>query len=249
MLLAAYDARRPTRDVDIQALALAGEREYVLQMIRAIAITPMDDGLVFNTHGATADVIRDEDECSGVRITMTATLASAELSLHIDVSVGDPIIPAPRLVNLPRLLGGSICVIGYPLPMVYAEKTMTVVQPGTVNTRWRDFADLFVLSGRNPVDGDEVQEALSAVATYRNVAPTTLAVALDGFAALAQSRWFAWRRKQHLDDRLPSAFAHVLDAVVAFADPPLKGAVSGKTSDPPPDHGRHRSIETVPTAL
>jgi hypothetical protein len=62
VLLAAYDARRPTRDVDIQARAIAGDRDDVLQddvlqLVRDIAAGAMDDGLVFDTDAATADIV------------------------------------------------------------------------------------------------------------------------------------------------------------------------------------------------
>ena len=189
VLLAAYDARRPTRDVDMQALAITGERDAVLRLVRDIAAVAKDDGLVFDTDAATAQIIRDEDEYSGVRVTLTAALATAQLSLHVDVNVGDPIWPAPRTVDLPRLLGGTISLAGYPLPMVYAEKITTAIARSTANTRWRDFADLYLLTGRQPVEGAEVQGALGEVAAHRQADLCPLADVLDGYATLAQTRW------------------------------------------------------------
>ena len=159
VLLAAYDARRPTRDVDIQARAISGDRDDVLQLVRDIAAETIDDGLAFDTSTATAETIRDDDQYSGIRVTLTATLATARLSLHIDVNLGDPIWPGPRTVHLPKLLGGTIALTGYPLSMVYAEKIITALQRGTVNTRWRDFADLHILTGRHATDGTELQRA------------------------------------------------------------------------------------------
>lgn len=61
MLLAAYDARRPTRDVDAPAREITGERDAVLRLVRDIAAVAKDDGLVFDTDAATAQIIRDED--------------------------------------------------------------------------------------------------------------------------------------------------------------------------------------------
>ena len=116
--------------------------------------------------------------------------------------------------------------------MVYAEKIITALQRGSANTRWRDFADLYLLIGRHRIDGDQLQRALSTVAAYRQVASAPLAEVLDGYAALAQPRWLAWRRKQHLVDRLPQSFAEVLVAVVTFADPALDGTVDGRRWDP-----------------
>jgi hypothetical protein len=45
------------------------------------------------------------------------------------------------MVELPRLLGGSLCIRGYSIEMVIAEKLVTALERGTANTRWRDFVD------------------------------------------------------------------------------------------------------------
>ena len=57
MLLAAHGERRPTRDVDMQARAVAGERDQVLNLVREIAATPVEDGIVFDTDTASAEII------------------------------------------------------------------------------------------------------------------------------------------------------------------------------------------------
>jgi hypothetical protein len=59
--------------------------------------------------------IRDGDEYSGVRVTLGCSLATARLRFHVDVNVGDPVWPAPGPVEVPRLLGGSMTLPGYPL--------------------------------------------------------------------------------------------------------------------------------------
>lgn len=163
---------------------------------------------------------------------MAATLARAQLTFHVDVNVGDPVTPAPVLVNVPRLLGGEpLALFGYPLPMVHAEKVVTALQRGTVNTRWRDFADMWTLSGAHPVNGNELQTALRVVADHRSARLTRLADVLDGYATLAQGKWAAWRRKQQML-QLPEQFDDVLHAVIAFADPALTGQVTDRTWNP-----------------
>ena len=232
VLLAAYGARRPTRDVDMQGREMSNRIEDILEVVRDITAVHLDDGLVFDPAHANAEIVRDEDEYSGVRVTLTATLAAARLSLHVDINVGDPIWPAPRTVALPRLLGGTIQLSGYPLPMIYAEKIVTALQRGTANTRWRDFADLFLLSGQHPVSGDEVEQALAAVADYRQVDLMPLTDVLHGYALLAQARWAAWRRRQRLDDRLPEAFTEILATVITFADPALRREITEQDWEP-----------------
>jgi hypothetical protein len=76
-LLAAYDTRRPTRDIDLQATNLAGESDTVLELVRDIAAIHKDDGLVYDASSVTAEVIREEEEYSGVRVRLIAHLSRA----------------------------------------------------------------------------------------------------------------------------------------------------------------------------
>jgi Nucleotidyl transferase AbiEii toxin, Type IV TA system len=127
VLLAAFGERRPTRDIDLQAQAFDNDPTAILAAITEIAAVSLDDGVVFDTVTATAEVIRDEDRYQGVRVSITASLATARPGFHVDVSVGDPISPAPQTVHLPRILGGELAVRGYPLAMAYAEKIVTAI--------------------------------------------------------------------------------------------------------------------------
>jgi hypothetical protein len=173
VLLAAFGERRPTRDIDLQAQNFDHEPTAILAAITEIAAEDLDDGVRFDTSGAATEIIRDEDLYPGVRISFAARLATARPRLHVDVSVGDPINPAPAKVTLPRVLGGEIIVRGYPLAMVHAEKIVTAVARGTTSTRWRDFADIYLLARHHPVDGDELCASVREVARHRgmNLAP------------------------------------------------------------------------------
>lgn len=207
VLLAVFGQRRPTRDVDLQAQYLDRDTE-------------------------NAEVIRDEDPYPGVRVTMTAQLATALLHFHVDVNVGDPITPAPQRVHIPRLLGGEVVLRGYPLVMVFAEKIVTAIARGTVSTRWRDFADMYLLARHHVVPGTDLARSIRGVAEHRQVQLVTLGHVLDGYGEIGQARWAAWRRKQRLDDRLPERFSEVVSAVVDFADPVIANTASGLSWEP-----------------
>jgi hypothetical protein len=224
VLLAAYQMRRPTRDVDLRADRIAATPEAVLGAVQAIAARPQEDGVAFDTPGARAEVIRDEDDYSGVRVTMNAELATARLVFHVDVNVGDPVAPHPEFVDVPRLRGGILRLLGYPLSMVYAEKIITMLERGEANTRWRDYADVHLLSGWHSISGRELATSMMAVANHRNAKlEPLLPELLHGYPALAQGKWAAWVRKQRLGDRLPGSFEQVLSSVSEFADPALTG--------------------------
>jgi len=230
VLLAALGDRRPTKDVDLQARQLTNDAQTATRVICEIAQLDADDGVVFNTDRVSAELIREDDGYQGYRIRMPASLATANLKFAVDISVGDPIEPSPQLVQLPCLLtDDTIELVGYPIVMVHAEKLVTALQRGTVNTRWRDFADVWTLSRHLDCDGTELQSALTTVARYRGATLEAIFPALEGYAELAQVRWSLWRAKQNLDTPLPEQFADVLTDIARFADPGLLGQATGMT--------------------
>ena len=235
VLLAAYDLRRPTADVDFAGIAISSEVEFVRRLVAEIASTVLpaglDDGLVFDLEDIRAETIREDDDYSGVRVRLVARLATATERFHVDVNVGDPIWPAPADISLPRLLGEEpIGLRGYPLEMVLAEKIVTVLQRGQASTRWRDFGDIYLLTRRYMFQANELRQALRAVADYRHVEISSLDDALDGYAEIGQTRWAAWRRRLELANSLPASFGDALAALEVFAEPILTGSVDDSAS-------------------
>lgn len=206
ILLAAYGVRRPTRDIDFQASVLQSDTEQVKDLVCDIANVAVDDGIRFDTGQATAEAIREADQYPGIRVSLAASLATARLHFHVDINVGDPMIPPPTEMRLPRLLGGELSLRSYPLAMIHAEKIVTAIARGTANTRWRDFADIYFLSRHHPIDGATLTESIHAVAKHRAFEPEPLATVLAGYPAIAQRKWLVWCRKQWLVQRLPEAF-------------------------------------------
>jgi hypothetical protein len=234
VLLAAFGDRRATRDVDLAGLDFDADAEVVLALVRdVLAIEwPSDDGIEFEPESAAVQAIREWDEYPGFRVSVNARLATARVKFHVDVNVGDPVWPNPVSVAVPRIRGGEpIEIRGYPLHMVYAEKIVTAIQRGTANTRWRDFGDIWVLSGRHSVEGPDLQRALDEVATHRGIHLAPLDDVLTGYAEIAQARWSAWRRRNGLD-YLPESFGVVLDAVIEFAGPAVGRKVGDSTWSP-----------------
>jgi Nucleotidyl transferase AbiEii toxin, Type IV TA system len=136
----------------------------------------------------------------------------------------DPICPAPSEITLPRLVQigqQPVHILGYPLPMVIAEKTVTALERGEANTRWRDFADVLTISSVHKISASELTAALQAVAVYRGAVLRPLLPALIAMPETAQAKWATWRRRQAHAHKLPEQFADALSIVAAFTDPVL----------------------------
>ncbi len=121
---------------------------------------------------------------------------------------------------------------GYPLAMVHAEKIVTAISRGSTSTRWRDFADMYMLARHHTIDGAELNTSIREVARHREMRLVPLGRALADYGRIGQQRWEAWRRRQRLDDRLPGQFSEVVTAVVTFADPAITGMAAERSWDP-----------------
>ena len=78
-MLAALDARRPTRDIDFAARAIENTTEKILSAVQTIAAISLEDGMEFDSSGATAETIREEDSYSGIRVTLGGALSRAAI--------------------------------------------------------------------------------------------------------------------------------------------------------------------------
>lgn len=223
MLLAAFGARRPTADADTLARNFANDEVTVAARVIDIANHPMghDDGIVFLVDTVRSRVIRDEELYSGVRITMDCAVATARIKLRLDINFGDPVTPKPELVDLPALRDGdpAIHVLGYPIETVLAEKIATAIALGPANTRVRDFADVYTLTGMHSVTHAATRAALLATAAHRGTALIPMSDALGNLVELRARTYAAYRSALGPDRaHLPDDFDVVVRAVATFAD-------------------------------
>ncbi len=213
VLMAAFDLRRATRDIDLLALQTDNDPAEVERLVVEVASVPVEDGVVFRVDSVAREPIREDDVYPGVRVVLEARLATAHLKFSVDLNVGDPVVPGPRRTTVPVLLGDDgIEVLAYPKAMVVAEKLVTAMQRGRASTRWRDFADLYVLVPGDLMEADVVA-ALAAVASHRGTALQPLSELLADMPRDAQPRWATWRDRQGAQERVPEDFGAVLDAI------------------------------------
>jgi hypothetical protein len=81
VLLAAYGARRATRDVDLQGRQVSNDLDTVLKIIQQVSAISIDDGLAFRPGTAAAQSIREDDNYHGVRVSLVAKIATAQINV------------------------------------------------------------------------------------------------------------------------------------------------------------------------
>lgn len=218
ILLAAYGVRRPTKDTDANAVAADVTAEHLAQVVRDIAAINVDDGVVFDTGTIGVQEIREQSDYPGLRVRVAASIGPWEGVAVWDVSTGDPIVPPPRRVTIDRILGEPITLLGYAAETTIAEKGVTILERGIASTRWRDYVDIVALA-RQGVDPDELLRSARAVARHRGITLEPVAPHLAGYGAVAQAKWAAWRRKEHLESICEENLDDQVALVVEVLDP------------------------------
>jgi hypothetical protein len=219
ILLAAYGARRPTKDVDAEAISSSVTADNIAQIVSDIAAVEADDGVVFDLGSLDVQEIREETEYPGLRVRVNISIGTFSGKVVWDISTGDPIVPMPKMVKVPRVLGEDIEMLGYAPETVIAEKGVTILERGTTSTRWRDYVDIVRLAGIYDVEDDLLLASAQAVADYRGVDLKPVGPMLDGYGSISQPKWAAWRRKEGFEDICDENLDVQVAAVGAVLDP------------------------------
>jgi hypothetical protein len=218
LLLGAYGVRRPTKDADSNAIHANVTPAHLKRVVHDVAAVSVSDGVGFNLESLTVTEIRDDAEYPGLRLRVKVSIASWRGTVAWDVSTGDPIVPAPRSVTLDRILGAPIALVGYAPESTVAEKGVTILERGITSTRWRDYVDIVAL-GKAGLDVEDLARAARAVATHRDVELRPIAPVIEGYGALAQSKWAAWRQKERLTAVCEEKLDDQMARVSAILDP------------------------------
>lgn len=137
-------AHRSTMDIDTSMKNLNLSAEDALRVVNQVKDIDLDDGVSFEVKDVSN--IMDEMEYPGIRVTMNANVGRLITPLKIDISTGDVITPRAIEFNYDLLLEDrSISLWSYNLETILAEKLQTVLARGILNTRMRDFYDIWML--------------------------------------------------------------------------------------------------------
>jgi hypothetical protein len=217
VLLAAYGVRRPTKDVDANAVRNDVTTEHLAHVVRDIAAVNVDDGVVFDLDTISVQEIREQADYPALRVRVDASIGPWKGTAAWDVSTGDPIVPPPRQVTIDRILGDPITLLGYAPETTIAEKGVTILERGITSTRWRDYVDIVQL-GRQGIDSEGLLRSARAVARFRGVTLGPVAPYLAGYGAVAQAKWAAWRRKEHLESVCEENLDDQITLVTSYLD-------------------------------
>ena len=226
---------RPTHDADFLGFGSA-EIPHIEEIFRDICRIEVEDGIAFQPDTVKAAEIRKEANYAGVRVTLLGMLDSARCPVQIDIGFGDAVVPGPDEVHYPVILGempGPHLHV-YPRYTVVAEKLQALTSLGMLNSRMKDYFDLWILAKHSDFDGQILSRAVAATFDRRRTAvPTGVPIGLsDEFINDAQKgkQWQGFLRKNALD---PMPLATVVADLRDFLIPVLAAIAAGGSHDYP----------------
>jgi predicted nucleotidyltransferase component of viral defense system len=143
-------------------------------IIENITNVDLGDGVQFEIKDISD--IMDEMEYPGIRVTLNAVMDRLITPMKIDISTGDAVTPRAIEYDYKLLFDDrSIRLWSYNLETILAEKLQTILARGVLNTRMRDFYDIFILLSlyENKIDRAVFRQAFDATCEKRGTVNLT----------------------------------------------------------------------------
>jgi predicted nucleotidyltransferase component of viral defense system len=172
LLLTAWQApiSRPTMDID-----LLGNTDNAVDMIVALMrdisqLAVAVDGIVFDPASFAGGAIREDADYAGVRTVFIGRVDSARVHMQIDIGFGDVMTPGPETLTYPTILDFPAPTLsGYNRETVVAEKLQALVQLRMLNTRMKDYFDLWLLTGQPELNKEVLGTAIKRTFANRGM--------------------------------------------------------------------------------
>lgn len=143
---------RTTRDMDATLKGTLVPEEKILEIFSEILNIQLDDGVYFEIDNIKE--IRLDGDYNGFKLNILATLDNNRTYVAIDLTVGDAITPREMNYNYNSIFDDKkISIMAYTLETILAEKFETVIRRGVLNTRMKDFGDIYsLINGKDKIN-------------------------------------------------------------------------------------------------
>ena len=152
---------RTTMDLDTTIVGIEMNQEELKRILIEILSIDVNDNVRFEY--ISTSKIKDEDLYGGFRFKINAYLNKLRANLQIDVATGDIITPKAIEYKYKCLFDDKyLDLITYNLETILAEKFNSVISIGVLNSRMKDYYDIYYLltSKSNEIDKKILKQAI-----------------------------------------------------------------------------------------
>jgi len=223
---------RVTRDIDLLG-TLSNDLDQIRDMVRNLCtVVVEDDGLFFDPETVKTDRIAEDADYEGVRAIFKGCFGKMRLAMQIDIGFSDVVTPAPIPITYPSVLDHPPAqLLAYNRETVVAEKFEAMIKLGELNSRMKDFFDIWVLSRNYVFDGTLLSDAIRSTLTQRQTDIEGEPVCLTAQFAntgIKATQWKGFIKSSRVEGA-PMEFTTVVADVRGFLLPIAK-ALSDDTS-------------------
>jgi len=160
--------RRTTLDIDFSA-RYNNQIMSIEKVIKDVCrVSVISDGLIFDPQTVKGYKIKENAEYEGVRVKFRGFLERSRIPMQIDIAFSDVIYPPPKVINYPVILDfPKPRLRGYPAESVVSEKFEAMVKLGLLNSRMKDFYDIWLMMRKFDFHGLTIVEALKRTFKHR----------------------------------------------------------------------------------
>lgn len=159
---------RYTKDLDFKLTGQDLEERNLTDIIKEIISVSVEDNITFEFESISP--IREEDEYGGFTVSLTGHLENIRQTVNLGIATGDPITPNAVIYKYKRLLEeDTLDFQAYNLETVMAEKIQTVYNRGLLNSRSKDFYDIYIIYKLkwNEINIPDLKAAFKKTCEYR----------------------------------------------------------------------------------
>jgi predicted nucleotidyltransferase component of viral defense system len=140
---------RETSDIDLLARNIPAESTYIQRILNEICEQKINDGILMTVE-SVEELAHSHMNYPGYRAKIQAYYGVMRDRIQIDIGMGDSVDPVEIVWPLfqyreQALFEDSVSLQVYPVETIFAEKLETVISRGAINSRMKDFHDLFLL--------------------------------------------------------------------------------------------------------
>lgn len=212
---------RPTKDIDLLADKIKNDIKEIENIFGKIAKIFCDDGVKFISSSISSERIKEDADYEGIRVKIEGTLEQAVKRLQVDIGFGDIIIPKAIKMEFPSLLVNPPKIKVYSVESIISEKFEAMVKLAMVNSRMKDFYDVYSLSLNHNFESDKLKKALESTFRRRKTTmPDNPLIFRPEFQCdkEKQKMWVAFLRKSRLYD-INQEFYEIMQRITVFLKP------------------------------
>jgi predicted nucleotidyltransferase component of viral defense system len=226
--------RRPTRDIDFRGYVSSSSKTLLKIINDLIDVSVPEDGIVIHPQSVSVEETQIDADYQGIRVKMTALLEHSRIPLQIDIGFSDKLSSKAETIEYPNMLSNlkTARLKAYPKEAVVAEKFHAMLRHGDLNSRMKDYYDIWLISETFEFESSALQKAIET--TFRNrdtEIPAERPISLSvEFASASNTRWKNFLIKLNIETAESADFPGILEQIWKFLEETLQASRNGTKS-------------------